>query len=85
MKLVTFLHQDQERIGAVDNSDRIVDLHRAYGSYLRQSRIEPRRRSIGGDCPRPRYGRILKTRRQSFDAARKALAHARARRNADTV
>ncbi len=43
MKLVTFIHQDQERIGAVDNLGRIVDLHRAYGSYLREVESNLRR------------------------------------------
>ena len=36
MKLVTFIHQDKERIGAVDNLGRIVDLHRAYASHLQK-------------------------------------------------
>ncbi|MGE0261020.1 MAG: FAA hydrolase family protein, partial [Alphaproteobacteria bacterium] len=35
MKLVTFSCGGRERIGAVDDRDRIVDLHRAYGEYLR--------------------------------------------------
>src|SRR5262245_48868064 len=34
MKLVTFIHQDQQRIGAVEDAGRIVDLERAYGTYL---------------------------------------------------
>ena len=29
MKLVTFIHQDQERIGAVEDAGHIVDLERA--------------------------------------------------------
>ena len=38
MKLVTFVDDDQERIGAIIDgsaSGQIVDLHRAYASYLR--------------------------------------------------
>ena len=36
MKLVTFTYQDQERIGAVDNAGRVVDLQKAYASYLHE-------------------------------------------------
>ena len=76
MKLVTFLHHDQERIGVVDNFDRIVDLHRAYGSYLRQIESNP----IGDRLAEIALGRdmveFLKRGEKAFDAARKALAHA---------
>ena len=37
MKLVTFIHQDQERIGAVEDAGHIVDLERAYAGYLREA------------------------------------------------
>jgi acylpyruvate hydrolase len=37
MKLVTFIHQDQERIGAFDDAGHIVDLERAYAGYLREA------------------------------------------------
>jgi hypothetical protein len=37
MKLVTFIHQDQERIGAVEDAGHIVDLARAYAGYLREA------------------------------------------------
>ena len=36
MKLVTFIREEQERIGAVDDNGHIVDLHRAYECYLRE-------------------------------------------------
>lgn len=36
MNLVTFIHQDQERIGAVDDAGHIVDLERAYAGCLRE-------------------------------------------------
>lgn len=36
MKLVTFTRQSKERIGAVDDADRIIDLVNAYGLYLRE-------------------------------------------------
>ena len=41
MKLVTFVHQNQERIGALDDKGRMVDLHRAYESYLREVESNP--------------------------------------------
>jgi len=37
MKLVTFIHQDQQRIGAVEDAGHIVDLERAYAAYLREA------------------------------------------------
>lgn len=36
MKLVTFNHQGRERMGAVGDADRVVDLVTAYGRYLRE-------------------------------------------------
>ena len=76
MKLVTFIHQDQERIGAVDNLGRIVDLHRAYGSYLRKIESNP----AGDRLAEIVLGRdmveFLKRGEKALDAARKALAHA---------
>ena len=41
MKLVTFIYQDQERIGALDNAGHIVDLERAYTEYLREAEGHP--------------------------------------------
>ena len=34
MKLVTFVHLDRERIGAVDSNGNIVDLQRAYAAQM---------------------------------------------------
>ena len=34
---MTFIHQDQERIGAVEDAGHIVDLERAYAGYLREA------------------------------------------------
>ena len=76
MKLATFLHQQQERLGAVDNSGRIVGLHRAYASYLRQVEGNPAARELA----RLTLGRdmvaFLKRGEKALDAARKALAYA---------
>jgi acylpyruvate hydrolase len=76
MKLVTFLHAEQERIGAVDKSGLIVDLHRAYESYLSESEkhssaAESARRTLGRDMVE-----FLRRGEQALDAARKSLAFA---------
>ena len=41
MKLVTFLHQQQERLGAIDGAGRMIDLHKAYSSYLIEAESNP--------------------------------------------
>jgi acylpyruvate hydrolase len=75
MKLVTFIHQDKERIGAVDNLGRIVDLHRAYASHLQK---------VGSTSAGDRLAEIvlgrdmvefLKRGDEALEAARKALDH----------
>ncbi|HUF40779.1 MAG TPA: fumarylacetoacetate hydrolase family protein [Verrucomicrobiae bacterium] len=76
MKLVTFVHQQQEKIGAMDESGRVVDLHRAYGAYLRDVGANPSadelaRLTLGGDIVE-----FLKRGDNALQAARKALAHA---------
>ncbi len=76
MKLVTFIHENRERIGAIDHAGRVVDLHKAYGSYLSQVEANP-----GGDqLAAVILGRdmveFLKRGEKALDAARKAIAHA---------
>ena len=75
MKLVTFIHQDKERIGAVDNLGRIVDLHRAYASHLRK--VESN--SAGDRLAEIVLGRdmveFLKRGNEALAAARNALDH----------
>ena len=75
MKLVTFLHQNRERIGAIDNAGRVVDLHRAYESYLREVEFN----SVGGQMAAVVLGcdmvEFLKRGEASLDGARKALAY----------
>jgi acylpyruvate hydrolase len=75
MKLVTFSCEGQERIGAVDDAGRIVDLHRAYGSYLCEVESNP----LGGQLAGAVLGRdmteFLKRGKKSLDAARKSLAY----------
>jgi acylpyruvate hydrolase len=75
MKLVTFIHQDKERIGAVDNLGRIVDLHRAYASHLQK--VEST--SVGDRLAEIVLGRdmveFLKRGNEALAAARNALDH----------
>jgi acylpyruvate hydrolase len=75
MKLVTFIHQDKERIGAVDNLGRIVDLHRAYASHLQK--VEST--SAGDRFAEIVLGRdmveFLKRGNEALAAARNALDH----------
>ncbi|MDH3442792.1 MAG: fumarylacetoacetate hydrolase family protein [Deltaproteobacteria bacterium] len=77
MKLVTFTHQDKERIGAVDNDGRIIDMIRAYGLYLHDVEKKP-----GGEkLALALLGRdmcdFLRRGDESLDAARKTLDWAR--------
>jgi len=75
MKLVTFIHQDKERIGAVDNLGRIVDLHRVYASHLQK--VEST--SAGDRLAEIVLGRdmveFLKRGNEALAAARNALDH----------
>lgn len=75
MKLVTFTYHNQERIGAVDNLGRIVDLHRAYGSYVQK--VESN--SAGDRLAEIVFGRdmveFLKRGDKALEAARRALDH----------
>src|SRR5688572_28829741 len=75
MKLVTFVHEHQEKIGVVEKAGRVVDLHRAYGSYLREAESNP----MGDQFAAVALGRdmieFLKRGASSLGAAKKALAH----------
>ena len=76
MKLVTYLYQEQERIGAIEGAGRVVDLHKAYASYLRGAESNP----ASDDLAQVTLGRdmvdFLRRGEKALDAARKALAHA---------
>ena len=78
MKLATFLYQEQERLGAVDGAGRMVDLQKAYASYLREAESNP----AGDELARLTLGRdmvdFLRRGANAFDAARKCLSHAAA-------
>jgi acylpyruvate hydrolase len=78
VKLATFTHQDQERLGVVDEGGRIVDLHRAYALYLREVEGNPQ-----GDQLAPiLLGRdmcdFLSRGEKSLEIARKALEFVKA-------
>jgi len=82
MKLATFLYHQQERLGAIDGAGRMVDLHKAYASYLREAESNP----AGDELARLTLGRdmvdFLRRGKEALDAARNALAHAAANPNA---
>jgi acylpyruvate hydrolase len=73
MKLLTFVHQNQERIGALDDKGRIVDLHRAYESYLREVESNPAAYQMAAVVLGRDMVEFLKRGEKSLDAARKAL------------
>ena len=76
MKLVSFLFDSQERIGAVDSAGRIIDLHKAYSSYL----LEVDSRSAADEFAAAVLGRdmvdFLKRGANALNAAREAIAYA---------
>ncbi len=76
MKLVTFLYQDQERIGAVDDADAIVDLIYAYEEYLRGTESTPHADQLAAAVLGRDMIEFLQRGEKSLDAARKALAYA---------
>ena len=80
MKLATFLHQKEERLGALDDAGHIVDLHKAYETYLCEAESNP----IADHMAVVTLGRnmidFLKRGDSSMDAARKALAHVSVKR-----
>jgi acylpyruvate hydrolase len=81
MKLVTFTYQDQERIGAVDNTAHIVDLTRAYAGYLRETEdiADPDR--LGAAILGRDMIEFLQRGERSLNAAQKALTYANTRQN----
>ena len=76
MKLVTYSHQQQERPGAIDGAGRVVDLHRAYGSYLCEAEANPGGEQLAAAILGRDMVEFLKRGKKALDAARKGLAHA---------
>ncbi len=78
MKLVTYRHREQERIGAIDGAGRVVDLHRAYETYLRTVESHPAADKLAPVILGYDMVEFLQRGTKSLDAARKALAHSAA-------
>jgi acylpyruvate hydrolase len=76
MKLVTYLNQEEERIGALDAAGQIVDLHRAYEGYLRGLESNPAADELAAVTLGRDMVEFLQRGTASLDAARYALAHA---------
>jgi acylpyruvate hydrolase len=79
VKLVTFTHQDQERIGALDSTGRIVDLERAYRSYLHEAEGENEPAQLASIVLGRNMCEFLRRGEKSLAAARKALTYASAK------
>jgi acylpyruvate hydrolase len=75
MKLVTFDHGGQEKLGALDSDGHIVDLHSAYASYLRDVESNPAADRLALAVLGCEMCEFLKRGEKSLDAARKALAY----------
>ncbi len=75
MKLVTFKHRDQERIGAVDTNGQIVDLLRAYAHFLRATENQPHADQLAAAILGRDMLEFLRRGAAAFDGPRKALAH----------
>ncbi|MBM2802918.1 MAG: Ureidoglycolate lyase [Deltaproteobacteria bacterium] len=85
MKLATYLDQGQERIGAVDSAGRLVDLHRAYASYLREVESIPSAEQLAAAVLGRDMVEFLKHGEKALEAARKALAHAEKSSNSNVT
>jgi acylpyruvate hydrolase len=77
MKLVTFIHQDQQRIGAVEDAGHIVDLERAYAAYLREAEGILHADQLAAVVLGRDMGEFLRGGEKALSAARKALTYAK--------
>ena len=75
MKLLTYSLGEQERIGAIDDGGHIVDLHRAYGSYLYAVEARPGADKLAAIILGRDMVEFLQRGSKSLDAARRALAY----------
>ena len=76
MKLVTFVHDNQERIGALDGAGRVIDLHAAYSSYRREVESHAAADGFAEVILGRDMVQFLKRGENALNAARQALAHA---------
>ena len=87
MRLVTFVLESQEGIGAAIEgaAGRVVDLHRAYACYLREVERAPSADPLAAAM----FGRdmvdLFKRGEKALAAARTALAHAENNLSVDSV
>ena len=77
MKLVTFIHQDQQRIGAVEDAGHIVDLERVYAAYLREAEGIPNADQLAAVVLGRDMCEFLRRGEKALSAARKALTYAK--------
>jgi acylpyruvate hydrolase len=77
MKLVTFVHLDRERIGALDGIGNIVDLQRAYAAHLREFDGSPCAEQFAPIVLGNDMCEFLRRGAESLEAAHKALDFAR--------
>jgi acylpyruvate hydrolase len=75
MKLVTYLDRQQERLGALDATGRLVDLHGAYAAYLRAIESNPSAHQLAQLTLGRDMIEFLQRGKSALDAARKALAY----------
>ena len=76
MKLVTFEHDGQSRIGAMHGSDQIIDLHTACALYQRDIENEPIFYRIADALAPPDMRALFQGGDTSLNAARKAFEFA---------
>jgi acylpyruvate hydrolase len=76
MKLATFVYQNQERIGAVQDTGPIVDLTRAYAGYLRDTEAVPQADQLAAALLGCDMIEFLRRGEKSLEAARKGLRYA---------
>jgi acylpyruvate hydrolase len=79
MNLVTFIYQDEERIGVVDDAGRIVDLQRAYACYLHEAEANPHGTNLAPVVLGRDMCEFLQRGEKSLDAARKTLQFIKSR------
>jgi acylpyruvate hydrolase len=75
VKLVTFVHNNQERVGALDSSGRIVDLLLAYAAHLHQVEACPAAEKLAAAVLGSDMVEFLRRGESALAAARQAIAH----------
>ena len=76
MKLLTYLHQEHENIGVLDSAGHVVDLHKAFASYLGRVEARPDAGPMAGAVLGRDMVDFLKRGEKALEAARIAVAHA---------